>query len=219
MSRRSRSYPKALTIAGALAYWAAPATAQQIENPSFEFPSAIQKPILAAPSESLKGSGWAWGHSSGIVRQKAGLAKDVTAYEGSQMAFVRGDRKKSQLPDKSPQHMFSGVISGLTPGNQYEVQWAQAGRRLDTGAGALTVILREKSDAPGKKPVYLQRAEPVTNKDEWVVTKHTFTATSPEMSLTFVHVIPASAAAGATGDETTFIDAVQVTPVTKPAAQ
>ena len=71
-----------------------------------------------APSLELEDSGWAWGAFTGICRQDAGFAKGLYAHEGSQMAFLRGDPRKSKIKRKGPQHMCVGYITGLKPGEK-----------------------------------------------------------------------------------------------------
>ncbi len=194
--------------------------AQEIKSPSFETPEiagAKGKPFIMAPSLELEDSGWAWGYFTGICRQDAGFAKGLYAHEGSQMAFLRGDPRKSKIKHKGPQHMCVGYITGLKPGENYELQWAEAGRASDVEFGALTVVLRETEGS--EEAVYLQRKEPVTSKGEWAEKTLIFTATFPTMNVVFLHSVPDFGKSNATGDEITFLDDFRITPVAKKVGQ
>lgn len=207
-------------VLGGMTAWAGSACAQEMKNPSFEAPEiggVKGKPFLMAPSEELKASGWAWGYFTGICRQDAGFAKGLFAHEGSQMAFLRGDPRKSKISQKGPQHMCTGYITGLKPGEDYEIQWAEAGPGNNVGKGALSIVLRETGGSD--EAVYLQRREPVTSKGEWAIKKLQFTATAPNMNVVFLHCVPDYGKSDATGDEITFLDDFRVVPVAKKASQ
>jgi hypothetical protein len=196
------------------------ASAQEMKNPSFETPEIVGsdgKPFLMAPSEVLKASGWDWGYFTGICRQHEGFAKGLYAHEGSQMAFLRGDPRKSKIKRKGPQHMCAGYITGLKPGEDYELQWAEADSAGNVGESALSVVLRETDGSA--KAAYLQRGEPVTSKGEWAIKKQQFTATSPNMNVVFLHSVPGYGKSDATGEEITFLDDLLVVPVAKKAAK
>jgi hypothetical protein len=195
------------------------ASAQEMANPSLENPVIPSggKPFIMAPSLELEDSGWTWGAFTGICRQDAGFAKGLYAHEGSQMAFLRGDPRKSKIKRKGPQHMCVGYITGLKPGENYELQWAEAGRASDVEFGALTVVLRETEGS--EEAVYLQRKEPVTSKGEWAEKTLTFTAASPNMNVVFLHSVPDFGKSNATGDEITFLDDLRIVPVTKKVGQ
>lgn len=192
--------------------------AQEIKNPSFETPeigTVKGKSFVMAPSVELKDSGWAWGHFTGICLQDAGFAKRQYAHEGTQMGFLQGDvRKSKSLSKDGPLNMCTGYITGLKPGEDYEIQWAEAGRATDVEFGALSVVLRETGDG-SPKPVYLQRAEPVTSRGEWEIKKLQFTATKAEMNVVFLHSVPNYKKGDAVGNEITFLDDLRVVPVAK----
>jgi hypothetical protein len=192
--------------------------AQEIKNPSFESPAlATGKPLLSAPSEQLAASGWTFGFFSGICRQNVGFAKGLSAANGSQVAYLRGDPRKLKAPGKQAQRLIVGYISGLKADEDYEIQWAEASSTTDISHGALTVILRDKEDLSDSG--YLQQNEPVKNKGEWARKSLRFTASGPEMNLYIRHSVPQFGSSDATGEETTLLDDFRITPVPKKADQ
>lgn len=124
--------------------------------------------------------------------------------EGSQVAFIQGDPTlAAEESPNVPQAIFGTDITGLEPGMEYELQWAQASRASDGGHGALSVVLSDPANPAGN--YLLVDWEPVQNKGEWEIQKHIFLASAPIMRLNFLHAAADPAVRGS-GTETTLID-------------
>lgn len=182
------------------------ATAQVIPNPSFEAtvlaPSAT--PFLVGGEASAAAAPWGFGGLSGICREGVAYAERLDAAEGHQVAFLQGDPSRAPEEDRTQPYCVFGVdMTGLEPGEEYEIQWSQASRATDANHGAITVILTDPAN-PASNLVLVEKLA-VTNKEEWEVKKESFTATAETMRLNVLHTIP-DLESGGNGDESTLLD-------------
>jgi len=194
---------------------AAALQAQTIPNASLEEPplAASGKSFVAAPEELLvTQSKWGWGYGCGICQQQVAYAEGIDAAEGTQVAFMQGDPRVAEVPPGTPALVIGVEISGLTEGNEYELQWAEASRTADVSYGALTVSLTDPL-RPGAS-ILLVEDSPVENKGEWKIQKHQFTASGPVVQINYQHSIP-ELNSEATGGESTLIDDLQIRSVVK----
>jgi hypothetical protein len=202
----------------ALASEPTPLPEPQILNGSFEEPVVAGELPFLTPSvpqhaEPLKEAGWAFGFSTGICRAQEGYAEGLSASDGRQVAFLQGDQQLSPNPYE-PWNILGINITGLEPGQEYEVSWDQAGRATDLGTSALRVTVGPPASS-GKPAIQLVDREPVTSKGAWEEVSRRFTATGEVMTLNFNHFIVESGNPDA-GSESTLIDNVQIRKVANP---
>jgi len=197
-----------------------PTQEPQIVNGSFEEPVIEGEASFLTPSvpqdvelERLKDAGWAFGFSTGICRANEGYAERLTASDGRQVAFLQGDQQMSPNPNE-PWNIFGIDMTGLEPGQEYEVSWDQAGRATDIGASALRVTVGLPASS-GQPAIPLVDREPVTLKGGWETVSRRFTATGAVMRLNFNHFI-AEPGNPHEGSESTLIDNVKIKKATKP---
>ena len=197
---------------------AEPPKRPQIVNGSFEEPAIQGEAAFLTPSvpqdvERLKDAGWAFGFSTGICRAQEGYAERLTASDGRQVAFLQGDQQMSPNPNE-PWNIFGIDMTGLEPGQEYEVSWDQAGRATDIGASALRVTVGLPASS-GQPAIPLVDREPVTLKGGWETVSRRFTATGAVMRLNFNHFI-AEPGNPHEGSESTLIDNVKIKKVANP---
>jgi len=197
---------------------AEPPPEPQIVNGSFEEPVITSELLFLTPSvpqhaEPLKDAGWAFGNSTGICRALAGYAEGLSASDGGQVAFLQGDQKVSPNPNE-PWNIFGIDITGLEPGQEYEVSWDQTGRATDLGTSALQVTVGAPAGS-GQPAIQLVGGEPVASKGAWEEVSRRFTATSELMTLNFNHFIVEPGNPDA-GSESTLIDNVKIRKVANP---
>lgn len=177
------------TVASALA-----ADEPEIPNPSFELPQLQPSPGFITPGSPGHGVavpmlGWAFGLNAGVCIEDKHHAAGLQAAEGSQVAFIQGQNDGNNGAS-GPQNIFGADVTGLQPGEEYEISWRQTGRASDIGTGAVRVAIfsqvNNQVDPPG---VILFDREPVATKGEWELKSAWFTATTPTMRLNVVHFI------------------------------
>jgi hypothetical protein len=173
------------TVASTLA-----ADGPEIPNPSFELPELPPWPGFITPGAPGHGEAvpmlrWNFGYNSGVCMEGKHHAAGLYAAEGRQVAFIQGERDSN---DKAavPRNIFGGDVTGLQPGEEYEISWQQTGRASDIGTGAVRVVISKQVDPRG---VVLLDREPVTTKGEWESKSVWFTATEPNMRLGIIHFI------------------------------
>jgi hypothetical protein len=127
---------------------------------------------------------WAFGNDTGVCIEDKHLAAGLSAAEGSQVAFIQGQNDGNDGAS-GPRHIFGTDVTGLQPGEEYEISWQQTGRASDIGTGAVQVVIGDES-APA---VVLLQKEPVATKGQWETKSAWFTATAPTMRLNVVHFI------------------------------
>ena len=145
-------------------------SAQKLQNPSFETADLGKtgKPFVVGADASALITGWNFGVPAGVCRVGVAYAEGLEAAEGLQVAFVQGDPSQVAEQDPgTPKCVFGADITELSPGSEYEIQWAEASRISDAANGAITVILT--SPANPSIRVVLAEAEPVENKGEWAL--------------------------------------------------
>lgn len=196
---------------------AEPPQEPQIVNGSFEEPviegeAAFLTPSVPQRVERLKDAGWAFGFSAGICRANEGYAERLAASDGRQVAFLQGDQQKSSNPNE-PWNIFGINITGLQPGQEYEVSWDQAGRATDIGVSALRVSVGLPASS-GQPAIQLVDREPVTSKGAWQRVSRRFTATGEVMVLNFNHFI-VEPGNPHEWSESTLIDNVKIKKITK----
>lgn len=201
----------ALALAAVCAGLPASSSAQQIANPGFEKPSVLQagKPFLVSPDAALQDAGWAFGLCTGISSQNVAYADGIDAAEGTQVGFLQGDARDTEVPPGTPVDLCGIDITGLKADLEYDLSWAEASRASDASYGALTVILTDPEN-PGVRVTLVNR-EPVTNKGEWKRQTQRFTATGPKMRINILHSIP-EWGGDAAGGESTIIDDFKIQP-------
>lgn len=201
----------ALALAAVCASLPATSSAQQIDNPGFERPSVLQvgKPFLVSPDEALQESGWAFGLCTGISSQNTAYADGIDAAEGTQVGFLQGDARDTQVPQGTPVDLCGIDITGLKTDAEYDLSWAEASRATDASYGALTVVLTDP-DNPDARLILVDR-EPVKNKGEWKRQSYRFRATGPTMRINILHSIP-EWGGDAPGGESTLIDDFKIQP-------
>jgi len=180
--------------------------AQQIANPSFETP-VLEAPLqIITPgspgfAEAMPKLQWSFGVQAGICLEGVAYAEGVMAADGHQVAFVQGNFEARDPALYPPSRIFGLDLTGLKPGEEYELSWQQTGRLTDPGSTAVSVTVQ----APGETPLSLVAQEPVGAKGKWVKKTVWFVATAPTMRLNLVHHI-LGADKSASGDESTLFD-------------
>jgi hypothetical protein len=182
----------AVTIALVLLVATLPASAQEIPNPSFEMPELQPSPGFITPGvpghgEAVPMLSWDFGYNSGVCVEGQHHAAGLSAAEGRQVAFIQGQRDGNDGAS-GPWCIFGGDVTGLQPGEEYEISWQQTGRASDTGTGAVSVRMLIKDDT-GVPPVVLLNKEPVGTKGQWETKSAWFTATAPTMRLQVLHFV------------------------------
>ena len=205
-------------LPGTLTGQPAPPPEPQILNGSFEEPVITGELLFLTPSvpqhaEPLKDAGWSFGFSTGICRAQEGYAEGLSASDGRQVAFLQGDQQMSPHPNE-PWNIFGIDITGLEPGQEYEVSWDQAGRDTDLGISALRVTVSLPASS-GQPAILLVDREPVASKGAWEEVSRRFTATGAVMRLNFNHFIvePGNLHEAS---ESTLIDNVKIRKVANP---
>lgn len=174
---------------------------QEIGNPSFETP-ALELPLqLITPglpgfAEATPKMQWSFGVQSGICLQGVSYAEGVMAADGKQVAFIQSNFENRDPALHPPSNLFGVDVTGLKPGEEYEISWQQTGRLTDIGNTGVTVTI----DA-----VSLLTQEPVATKGKWESKSVWFLATAPTMHLNVLHHILKGKKTTA-GDETTLFD-------------
>ncbi len=188
-----------------LAAWTS-AFAQEIANPSFETP-AMEAPLqVITPgspgfAEAMPKLQWSFGVQAGICLEGVAYAEGVMAADGHQVAFMQGNFEARDPALHPPSRIFGLDLTGLKPGEEYELSWQQTGRLTDPGSTAVSVTVQ----APGETPLSLVAQEPVGAKGKWEKKSVWFVATVPAMRLNLVHHI-FGADKAASGDESTLFD-------------
>jgi hypothetical protein len=169
---------------------------QEIPNPSFEQPQIQPSPGFITPGSPGHAAAaamlqWAFGYNSGVCIEGKHHAAGLSAAEGSQVAFIQG-QKDGDDGAPGPLCIFGVDVTGLQPGEEYEISWQQTGRASDIGTGAVAVHLHVRNEdgqmavAP---PVVLFQKEPVATKGQWETKSAWFTATAPTMRIQVFHFI------------------------------
>ncbi len=175
--------------------------AQEIGNPSFETP-ALEPPLrLITPgspgfTEATPKLQWAFGVQAGICLQGVDYAEGVMAADGKQVAFIQGNFENRDPALHPPSRLFGVDVTGLKPGEEYEISWQQTGRLTDIGKTGVTVTI----DA-----ISLLTQEPVGTNGKWESKSVWFLATAPTMRLAVLHHI-LKGKKTSSGDETTLFD-------------
>jgi len=182
----------AMTLPSALLVATLSASAQEIPNPSFEEPQIQPSPGFITPGAPGHGEAapmlsWDFGYNSGVCVEGQHHAAGLSAAEGRQVAFIQGQKDGTEDPSL-PSHIFGGDVTGLQPGEEYEISWQQTGRASDIGTGAVSVRMLIKDDT-GVPPVVLLNKEPVGTKGQWETKSAWFTATAPTMRLQVLHFV------------------------------
>ena len=177
---------------------------QDLPNPSFEQPQLQPSPGFITPGSTGYGEAaplleWTFGFGAGVCLAGENYAKGVTAAEGRQVAFIQGQWEEHD--QARPRSIFGVDITGLQPGQEYEIAWQQTGRTADTGQTAVSVILGDGQ----KPPLPVMTKEPVGTRGEWESKSVWFLATAPTMRLQIRHFIP-EAGNSNVGSETTLFD-------------
>jgi len=179
---------------------------QEIGNPSFETP-ALEAPLqLITPgspgfAEALPKLQWLFGAGAGICLQGVSYAEGVMAADGKQVAFTQGNFENRDPAPHPPSNLFGVDVTGLKPGEEYEISWQQTGRLTDIGKTGVTVII----DASPEPPLSLLIQEPIGTKGKWESKSVWFLATAPTMRLNFLHHI-LNGKKTTVGDESTLFD-------------
>ena len=174
---------------------------QEIGNPSFETP-ALEAPLqLITPgspsfAEATPKLQWAFGAQAGICLQGVDYAEGVMAADGKQVAFIQGNFENRDLALHPPSNLFGVDVTGLKPGEEYEISWQQTGRLTDVGNTGVTVTI----DA-----ISLLTQESVGTKGKWESKSVWFLATAPTMRLNVLHHILKGKTISS-GDATTLFD-------------
>jgi hypothetical protein len=187
------------SLAFSLAAWA-----QEIPNPGFEEPVIDSSVPHLTPGSAGFGEAqamlqWSFGAQAGICAEGRGYAEGLTAAEGRQMAFIQGQSEENE--QSRPRNIFGVDVTGLQPGEEYEISWQQTGRRTDVGTTAVSVVLGDGQ----KPPLHVMTKEPVGTKGEWESKSVWFLATAPTMRLNIRHFI-LEAGNSNVGSETTLFD-------------
>ncbi len=174
---------------------------QEIGNPSFETPSLeaplrLITPGLPGFAEATPNMQWSFGVQAGICLQGVDYAEGVMAADGKQVAFIQGNFENRDPALHPPSRLFGVDVTGLKPGEEYEISWQQTGRLTDIGKTGVTVTI----DA-----ISLLTQEPVGTKGKWESKSVWFLATAPTMHLNVLHHILNGKKTTA-GDETTLFD-------------
>ena len=174
---------------------------QEIGNPSFETP-ALEAPLqLITPgspgfAEATPKMQWAFGVQAGICLQDVSYAVGVKAADGKQVAFIQGNFENRDPALFPPMNLFGVDVTGLKPGEDYEISWQQTGRLTDIEKTGVTVTI----DA-----ISLLIQEPVGTKGKWESKSVWFLATASTMRLNVLHHILKGKTVSS-GDATTLFD-------------
>jgi hypothetical protein len=166
----------------------------EIPNPSFELPQLQPSPGFITPGSPGHGEagpmlGWNFGLSAGVCIEDTHHAAGLQAAEGSQVAFIQGQNDGNDGAS-GPRNIFGTNVTGLQPGEEYEISWQQSGRASDIGTGAVRLaIFNQVDNQVDPRGVILLDREPVATKGEWELKSAWFTATAPTMRLNVVHFI------------------------------
>ncbi len=196
----SMSLIACLAIAAALSE----ARGQKIVNPGFEEPSLeVLGKSVAQGRDTRSPDGWTFGQSTGICLGGLDQAEGLDAAEGTQVSFLKGaptaDGERRSL---APVGVIGINLTGLEIGNDYELEWVQAGSNADDSLGAVTTIIRDPDD-PSVRIAKMNRVE---KKGKWQKCSMTFQATAPVMRLFVCHSLPGLVDGTATGEESTLLD-------------
>jgi hypothetical protein len=185
-----RPFPRIVSIMLLFTVTSASASyGQDIPNPSFELPQLQPSPGFITPGSPGHGVAapmldWVFGHGSGLCVGGKHHAAGLSAAEGNQVAFIQGQNDGND-GTPGPWCIFGVDVTGLQPGEEYEISWQQTGRASDIGTGAVRVIIGDEI-AP---PLVLLQKEPVATKGQWETKSAWFTATAPTMRLNVLHFI------------------------------
>lgn len=181
---------------------------QTIPNPSFEEPAlpadeAFLHPLSPGYAERIPALQWAFGMPAGICRAGVGYAEQLTAAEGTQVAYIQGDPSSdADFPIKS----IMGVdVTDLEPGKNYEISWQQTGRATDLGNCAITATLM----ASNFPTIVLFAREHVETKGVWQRMSAEFLAPTDTLRLNIQHTIIESGNVDP-GSESTLFDDFQI---------
>jgi hypothetical protein len=166
---------------------------QEIPNSSFEEPQIQPSPGFITPGAPGHGQAvpmlrWAFGYDSGVCLEGQHHAAGLSAAEGGQVAFIQGQRDGNDGASGPPRCIFGVDVTGLQPGEEYEISWQQTGRATDIGTGAVLVNMSIPGET-GRPPMVLLQKEPVATKGQWETKSAWFTATEPTMRLGVLHFI------------------------------
>jgi hypothetical protein len=168
------------------------ARGQEIPNPGFEQPQIQPSPGFITPGSAEHAVAvpmleWAFGHSSGVCLEGQHHAAGLSAAEGRQVAFIQG-YQADQDGASGPWYIFGADVTGLQPGEEYEISWQQTGRANDTGSGAVLLSMTVPGEVE-QPPLVVFHKEPVGTQGEWETKSTWFTATAPTMRLNVHHFL------------------------------
>lgn len=182
---------------------------QEISNASFEQPEIRPSPGFITPGDADHTAAvplleWAFGYNSGVCIEGKHHAAGLSAAEGRQVAFVQGYRA-DQDGASGPWCIFGVDVTGLQPGEEYEISWQQTGRANDTGNGAVLLSMTVPGEAE-QTPLVVFQKETVGTKGEWETKSAWFTATAPTMRLNVHHFLDQALNAPEDPETTLFDD-------------
>ena len=198
-------------LSGFLGMITFPGWCQIIPNPSFEEVAVPAGALFLDPQtpgypELVPALKWAFGMPCGICVEGTAYAEQVLAADGKQVAYLQGDPSG---PNGFPIKSIMGVdVSGLKPGQSYEISWSQTGRATDLGTCGVTVTL----SAPDFPPIELLSAEKVETRGKWQRIKREFLAPTDTLRLNIQHLILESKNPDF-GSESTLFDDFKIKPV------
>ncbi|WP_254506951.1 GEVED domain-containing protein [Anatilimnocola floriformis] len=172
------------------------ATTATLYDGSFETPvnpGNAFKQANGTGTGTLSGSPWTFSVGGGISRNVSAFQNGaIAAFDGQQFAILQHAAS------------FSQTVSGFVPGNTYSLNFMAARRTTDANTSDTYSVLLDGS------PIYTETWSNAGGTNQaWVAKSTTFVATKDSYVMTFD-------SADQPGDETTFIDNIQLSLASQP---